>query len=387
MKNDNVDTLLKKALSSTETPEVELIQKVKYKLIKEEPILRKSTIRRSFSAAAVAVMAFVLISTTAFAAWYFLSPSEIADKLEYPILAEAFRSDDALLINETQSQNGYDVSFLGIVSGKELTELDETVNTAKSYAVVAIAKQESSMPDTSNDNYDSVPFFVSPLITGQEPWLYNIASMNGGYAACVVDGVMYRLIECDSLEMFADRGLALIVSSTTFYDVNAYTYDEATGLVTPNPDFDGVNMIFDLPLDSSKADYEKAQTYLDTLWNDKDTSNIDPGETIGENGADITINQTETGFVSKQVMTYDTLKEWTENQLKEIQKMVDSGEYSGASMELDRQDFEEKLNSIENGATVTLYLNEDGSYILSTTYSNSGYDVDVNASGEISITN
>ena len=104
------------------------------------------------------------------------------------------------------------------------------MNVEKTYAVVAITKQEGSMPDTSDEDYNSTPFCI-PVIHGQEPWLYNIAGMNGGYSAFVKDGIMYRLIECDSLEMFADRGLSLIVSSTTFYDINAYNYDEATGLL------------------------------------------------------------------------------------------------------------------------------------------------------------
>jgi len=271
MKSENydVDLLLKEALSSTEIPPPELVEKVK--CFSKEEFDLKNTKRRTFSVAAI-IMALILVPTSVFAAWHFLSPAEVANRLESPALAQAFRSDDALLINETKSQKGYDVTFLGIVSGEGLTELDSTVDKAKSYAVVAIAKQEGSMPDTSDEDYDSVPFFVSPLIKGQEPWLYNIASMGGGYSTCVVDGVMYRIIECDSLEMFADRGLQLIVSSTDFYSTEAYNYDKASGLVTPNPDFDGVNLVFDLPLDPKKGDYEKAQQYLDSLWEDNETS-------------------------------------------------------------------------------------------------------------------
>ncbi|HEX2926510.1 MAG TPA: hypothetical protein VHP38_09690 [Ruminiclostridium sp.] len=37
---------------------------------------------------------------------------------------------------------------------------------------------------------------------------------------------MYRLIECDSIEMFADRGVYLCVSTSTLYDNMAFNYDK-----------------------------------------------------------------------------------------------------------------------------------------------------------------
>lgn len=389
MKNENVkvDTLLKSALKNTEAPDPELVREVKYQLNKEESILKKTTLKRSFKTVATAVMAFLLITTTAFAAWQALSPSDVADKLEYPILAEAFNSDDALLINETKSDNGYDVSFLGIVSGKGLIELSHDLDKSKSYAVVAIAKQEGPMPDTSSDDYDRVPFFISPLIKGQQPWHYNIASMGGGYRAFVVDGIMYRLVECDSLEIFADRGLVLIVSSTTFYDINAYNYDEVTGLVTPNPAYDGVNLMFELPLDPAKADFDKAQHYLDTLWDDDGTNDA---RNIHNNAprefASSQIQEdSEKGMGISQVMTYEEYQAWMEQKLAETQALVDQGKYSAASMELDRRDYESNLADIKNGATLTMLEYEDGSYRLSITYPETGFSATLNPDGGIVI--
>ncbi|MEL7565497.1 MAG: DUF4179 domain-containing protein [Clostridiales bacterium] len=389
-KNYNVDLLLKDALRSTEIPPPDLVQKVKYELIKEEPILRKPTIKRSFSAAAIAaVMALVFVTTTAFAAWYFLSPSDVADRLESPVLAEAFRSDNALLVNETKSQSGYDVTFLGIVSGKGLTELDGTVDTAKTYAVAAIAKQEGSMPNPSDEDFDNVPFFVSPLIKGQKPWLYNIASMNGGYSACVVDGVLYRLIDCDSLEMFADRGLELIVSSTNFYSTKAYNYDEATGLVTPNPDFDGVNLVFDLPLDPTKGDFEKAQQYLDTLWDDKVSSSAE--DALGQAGeADRSVELYEDGDKGigvSRVMTYEEYRAWVDQKLAEPQELVNKGAYSAEALEREHSDYEDKLEKVRNGATLTMTEFEDGSYRVTITYPETEGSITRDADGSIILGN
>lgn len=69
------------------------------------------------------------------------------------------------------------------------------------------------MPATSEPEYGQDPFFVSPLIKGLKPWQVNITTMNGGYSEAVIDGIMYRLIECDGVEMFADRGVYLAVSN------------------------------------------------------------------------------------------------------------------------------------------------------------------------------
>jgi len=40
--------------------------------------------------------------------------------------------------------------------------------------------------------------------------------MNGGYAQTVVDGVCYRIAECDNVECFADRKLYLCVMDDAF---------------------------------------------------------------------------------------------------------------------------------------------------------------------------
>lgn len=61
MNNDKVDTLLKKALRSSETPDTELIRKVKCNLIKEEPVLRKNFSIRTAVVAAVLVLSLALV--------------------------------------------------------------------------------------------------------------------------------------------------------------------------------------------------------------------------------------------------------------------------------------------------------------------------------------
>jgi len=59
MKND-IDTRLKRALKSTESPDMELIQAVKNRFLKEDKISMKKTYKRSFGAVIAAVVAVLL---------------------------------------------------------------------------------------------------------------------------------------------------------------------------------------------------------------------------------------------------------------------------------------------------------------------------------------
>jgi hypothetical protein len=76
---------------------------------------------------------------------------------------------------------------------------------------------------------------------------------------------MYRILACDEVSMFADRGVYLGVNIGSFYDSMAFIYNEQTGELKANPDNDGSSVVFDLPLDKSLADPVKAQEYLDNM--------------------------------------------------------------------------------------------------------------------------
>ncbi|SNS05618.1 hypothetical protein SAMN05446037_1003174 [Anaerovirgula multivorans] len=57
------------------------------------------------------------------------------------------------------------------------------------------------------------------------------------------------------------------ISSGAFYDTSAFDFNFQSGEISPNPDFHGVNVLFDLPLDKAKADPEKVQRFLDERYN------------------------------------------------------------------------------------------------------------------------
>lgn len=271
MKNsEQLEQLLKQALFSPVEPSQELNQKIINQL-REENHIMKPVYKKKISIPLIAAAIILTMSITTFAAWNFLSPKQVAEHLEDQTLAQAFEGKNAIAVNESVVSGGYNFTLHGIVSGEGLSDFGgsaQDIHPERTYAVVSIAKQDGSkMPDTQDQEYGQVPFFISPLIKGQKPWQVNIASMNGGYSEFVKDGVMYRLIECDGVEMFADRGLYLCISTSDFYDVKAFHYNEETGEISRNADYEGANALFQLPLDIKKADYQKAEKYLKELRN------------------------------------------------------------------------------------------------------------------------
>ena len=280
MKEDKqINMLLKQVLSVTKEPD-DLLNQTIISKAKERNAMSKKKRMPMVAAAALTILA---LSGTALAASRFLGTEKVAEKFEDYKLADAFKGKDAVSINKTVQSDQYDITLLGIVSGTEISDYiatgDEEILSDRTYAVVAIANTDGTpMPSTSDENYGQEPFFVSPLIKGLKPWQYNIATMNGGYQDFVEDGILYRLMECNNVEMFADRGIYLCVSDTTFYSVDAYDYDELTGEIAPNSEYAGINVLFDLPIDISKANREKADAYINKMeagQNEKDLKDED----------------------------------------------------------------------------------------------------------------
>jgi hypothetical protein len=257
-----------KQMMEQAVPSAALIHKTKNKMKMEETIL----IKRKLSTAAVVIAAILMISTTAFAAWYFLKPAEVAERFENNTLSAAFESNDAFNINQSVTSGDYIITLLGIVSGKDITDMptfSDNILDERTYAVVAIQNADGTpMPNTSDDAYGNVDFFASPLIKGLAPWQYNITTMSGSYSTIVVDGIMYRLTECDSVVMFADRGLYFAVTShSAFYNSEAIIFNAETGEITANPNYHGASVVFDLPIEKSLADPIKAEQYINNLTN------------------------------------------------------------------------------------------------------------------------
>lgn len=268
MKDADWERLLKQSLASTAEPEDKLNESLIHQL--KELSQMKHKYRKRLSAGLLSAVLLLALSVSAYAAAQLFSAKQIVDHLGDKLLADAFESKDAIQINQSKTSGDYRFTLHGLVSGAGLSEFPhsaEEIYPDRTYVVVSIARQDGKpMPDTRDPEYGKEPFFISPLIKGLEPWRINIASMSGAYSETVIDGVMYRLLECDQVEIFADRGVYLAISSgKTFYSTEAFRYDEITGEIQPKEDYPGSAVLFDLPLDAAKADPVKAEAYLESL--------------------------------------------------------------------------------------------------------------------------
>lgn len=272
MKRD-YDNVLKQALAPNDEPNFWLNQKI-LRQVREEKRVEKKKYKRIPAVVLTAVLVLGVGSVTTVAAWKYLMPNEVAEKTQDEKLVEAFMSEEAIFVNETQSYGDYNITFLGIVSGEDLTEQihirNGAIRTDQSHIVVAIENADGTpMPDTSEDAYGELEFLVTPFIKGYNPVDYNAFFFGGGYTDVVEDGVLYRIMECDNVEMFADKGLYLGVMDDTFYRREAYLYDKTTGEIARNESYDGLNALFQLPIDVAKADSVAAKVYMENLFSDE----------------------------------------------------------------------------------------------------------------------
>lgn len=263
-KEKKLDKILKTALLLDIEPEEELNRSI-LEAWKENSSMKKDRKRK----VAIAVAACMILATgSVLAATKYLKMGEVAEKSGIE-MEHSFFEENVTEINETKEAGEYRFTLLGIASGEAWVQssLSQQITDLQGmYAAVAIERLDgTSMADTSDEQYAELRFFISPLIAGLKPWQYNIVSMNGGYTDIVEDGILYRLISCDDIALFADRELYLCISDTVFYDTNAYQYDENSGKISRNTEYDGINLLFSLPIDASKADRAAAAAYLERL--------------------------------------------------------------------------------------------------------------------------
>jgi hypothetical protein len=277
--DQNTDRLLRVTLASAETPDSALIGKVKrpYLYAKKNDSMKKPAFHRSFRGVAAVAVIVVLAATTVFAAWHFLRPSEVAENFGDGMLGAAFDSDTAVNINESVTSGNYIFTLLALVSGEDITDMpycpDGEISFGRTYAVIAIQNADGSPMAAGRDI-----FFASPLVKGLKPWEVNAATLGGGYSEAVTDGVLYRLVECDDVTMFADRGLYFAVCTESFIDNNVFKFNGRTGEISVDPNYGGASAVFDLPIDRSLADPAKAEEYLNGLLAPAAVENASPRE-------------------------------------------------------------------------------------------------------------
>ena len=209
------DDALRHALTPSDEAKFCLNQKILNRVEEQRAMVERKK-RRLSVAIIIATFVLCMSSATVYATWKYLSSSDIAESIQDIKLSEVFLSEQALIINETQSYGDYNVTLLSIVSGEMLSQYPRYKNgfivEDRTYAVVAIENTNGvSVPAPSEDGYGELEFFASPLISDYNPAFYNIVSMSGNYTDMVQDGILYRLLECDNIEIFADHDLYICV--------------------------------------------------------------------------------------------------------------------------------------------------------------------------------
>lgn len=272
MRDSDLDVLLCRALKRGGAPHARLVEQVTYQWVKKEEEEMNKAARISIKTITVAAVLIAILAGSALAALSLLKPGEVAKSAGDSALSAAFESKDALVIDDTQTSGNYALMLMGLVSGKDISDLPftgEGVLPERSYAVVAIRRADGGSVTAE----DTAALYVSPLVKGLKPWMVNINTMNGAYSEIMKDGVVYRIVECDDVAMFADKGLYLCISDTVTFSKEAFDYSDETGDISPRADFKGVNALFNLPIDPSEADPTKAAEYLKRIGYD-DTPSV-----------------------------------------------------------------------------------------------------------------
>lgn len=177
---NKVDEIMKIALASDKEPGEELNRRI-LKSWKERTDMKKQMVKRIYAVAAAC--GALTIAVSAGAAVKYLKPAEAAEKagIESEKIEAAFLSKDAIEINESKDAGDYRFTLFGITTeqGIAASQFSEEVTAQGDiYAIVAVEYMDGTpMPDTSDDAYSELTFFMSPLVDGLTPWQYNTASM------------------------------------------------------------------------------------------------------------------------------------------------------------------------------------------------------------------
>lgn len=228
-------------------------------LAKKDTVAFNPKTRRFTKAAAIAAMCIVLASAGGvYAAVKWLTPKQVAIHFEEKQLAEQFgnQKNDVQMIES----GDYKIAYLGTTTKdkikNEKIKSDKDISDKNTYVVAAIAKKDGSKM-TENQS-----IMISPLIGGTKPWQCNVYSMHGGRASEIIDGVLYCLVQCDNVEIFANHNTYLAVSTDQVFSSEAYDFDLKAGTISPKKNFKGLNCLFDMKLDPTKADEEAVKEYF-----------------------------------------------------------------------------------------------------------------------------
>lgn len=256
---------------------------------KETDIMQISKTKKM---AAMIAAAAALLAVSVSAVMLLLTPAQVAQHHDQPLLAEAFESGDAIILNETVESGDFEITLLGLVSGENLDVRNQDLNQAHTYAVLALQRLDGE--PLENETFDFINYTMTPLVAGYAPTAVNNWTLDASASGFADGGLYYYLLDTASIEMFADHTVYMAFYEGTAPNNSIFTVAE-DGSIRFAEDFDGVQALFTLPLDPAKADPAAAEAFVEGTglngWSNERTGGgdfeIDERET--EDGTYITI--------------------------------------------------------------------------------------------------
>jgi hypothetical protein len=221
--------------------------------------IHKMQKRKTVRISIIAVALVAILALTAFALKTLLSPEAVAERTGNGALADAFKTPDAVSLNQSVKTGDFLITLQGIVSGKGLAEYNGNLQADRSYIVASVARSDGS----AFTQVDESGISFSPLVAGYKPWQVNAWTLGGGYSAFVFDGVIYYVFDCANLEIFADRTVYLAAYEGFAPGAEIFQMDKG-GEISYAAGYDKPHAMFTLPLDPSKADPVAAENLLRT---------------------------------------------------------------------------------------------------------------------------
>lgn len=219
------------------------------------------TVGRAKKLAVIAAVCAAALVVSVSAAVLWLSPSQVAQEMNQSWLAEAFDSPDAIVIDETVESGEFSITLLGLVTGGNLDVLNQDLDGERTYAVLALRRLDGT--PLENQTFDFIRYALTPLVAGYSPTAVNNWTLDATARGLAKDGVYYYLLDTASVEMFSDRTVYM-----AFYEGGAPSNSIFTmaddGSIAFAEDFEGVQALFTLPLDPSKADPAAAEAFVES---------------------------------------------------------------------------------------------------------------------------
>ena len=217
------------------------------------------TISKTKKIAVLAAACIALLAVSVSAAMLWLTPAQVAEEHNQPLLAEAFEGPDAIEINETVESGDFSITLLGLVSGRNLDVLNQDLEKDHTYSVLALRRLDGE--PLENETFDFTSYTMTPLAAGCSPRAVNNWTLGAFASGLAKDGVYYYLLDTQSIEMFADRTVYMAFYEGGVPSNTIFTVAE-DGTIAFADDFTEVHALFTLPLDPAKADPAAAEAFL-----------------------------------------------------------------------------------------------------------------------------